>query len=64
MNGNEYCVISIGLYAHETAYLDLIRARLPVYRDAMEIFYPGWMRLAQWLKPQAVLLQPPKKNML
>ncbi len=42
MNGIEYCVISMGLYAHKKTYLDWIRTRLPLYRDAMEIFYPGW----------------------
>ena len=42
MNGIEYCVISLGLYAHETKYLELIKTRLPLYRDAMDIFYPGW----------------------
>jgi hypothetical protein len=42
MNGREYCVISMALYAHEVSYLDWIRKRLPLYRDAMDIFYPGW----------------------
>ncbi len=42
MNGIEYCVISMGLYAHEAKYLELIKTRLPRYRDAMDTFYPGW----------------------
>jgi len=42
MNGIEYCVISLGLYAHEKTYLDWIITRLPLYRNAMDIFYPGW----------------------
>lgn len=42
LNGKEYCVISMGLYAHEASYLNWIATRLPLYRDAMDIFYPGW----------------------
>jgi hypothetical protein len=42
LNGQEYCVISLGLYAHEASYLKFIAKRLPLYRDAMDIFYPGW----------------------
>jgi hypothetical protein len=42
MNGKHYCVISLGLYAHEASYLGWIKTRLPLYREAMETFWPGW----------------------
>ena len=42
LNGQDYCVISLGLYAHTASYLDFIVKRLPLYRDAMDVFYPGW----------------------
>jgi hypothetical protein len=42
MNGVHYCVISMAVYAHDASYLNWIRSRLPVYRDAIDVFYPGW----------------------
>jgi hypothetical protein len=42
MNGAHYCVISLGLYAHDVNYLNWIKSRIGHYRDAMDIFFPGW----------------------